>query len=130
MRVLALLALAGATILPTAASAQEVLLVNGIGGTVTWSIDGGPLIATPARKSATAAVTPGSHKLTMNAPPARGQSYSVGLTMDEEFKAEDLVAQGDRKFWCVTAVVFMNLPMVMQADPEECRKMTKGFAPE
>lgn len=124
-----MLAMAGATILPAAsATAQEVYLINGIKGTVTWSLDDGPPVVTPKGKGAFVPVTPGPHKLGMQAPPAPGQGFSVGISMDEEFKEENLVVQGDRKFWCVTAVVFMKLPMALQSEPEECRKLTKDLA--
>lgn len=129
MRVVAGLAVAGAILLsPAIAAAQEVFLVNGIGGTVTWSIDGGAPIVTPKGKGVAVPVTSGPHKLTMNAPPAPGQNFSIGLTMDADFKEEELVVQGDRKFWCYTAVVFMSLPMALPAEPKDCLKMTKGFA--
>lgn len=129
MRKLLMLAVAGAMTLPAAtAAAQEVYLINGIGGTVTWALDDGALVAAPKGKAVILPLTPGAHKLTMNAPPARGQSYSVGIVMDAEFKEEDLVVQGDRKFWCVTAVMFMSIPMAMQAKPEECARFTKDLA--
>lgn len=128
MRALWMLALAGATVLPTMATAQEVYLINGIKGTVTWSLDEGPLIVTPKGKSAVVPVTPGPHKLSMNAPPVKGQGYAIGISMDEDFKEEDLAVQGDRKFWCVTAVVFMNLPMALKAEPKDCLKFTKDLA--
>lgn len=128
MRVAVMLAVAGAMILPAAPSAaQEVYLINGIKGTVTWSLDDGPQIVTPKGKGAVVPVTPGTHKLSMMAPPARGESFSVGITANEEFKESDLVVQGERKFWCVTAVVFMTLPMALQADPEDCKKFTKDL---
>lgn len=128
MRIPVMLAVAGATILPAApAVAQEVYLINGIKGTVSWSLDDGPLVVTPKGKGAVVPVTPGKHKLTMNAPPERGQSYSIGITADEEFKEADLVIVGDRKLWCVTAVVFMSLPMALQAEPDDCRKFTKDM---
>jgi hypothetical protein len=129
MRISVMLAVAGALILQAApTAAQEVYLINGINGTVTWSLDDGPLVVTPKGKGAVVPVTPGTHKLSMTAPPARGQSFSVGITAQEEFKEADLVVQGDRKFWCVTAVVFMTLPMALQADPEDCRKFVKDLA--
>jgi len=128
MRVAVMLAVAGAMTLPAAPSAaQEIYLINGIKGTVTWSLDDGPQIVTPKGKGAVVPLTPGTHKLSMMAPPARGESFSVGITANEEFKESDLVAQGERKFWCVTAVVFMALPMALQADPEDCRKFVKDL---
>lgn len=129
MRIAVILAVVGAMALPAApTAAQEVYLINGIKGTVTWSLDDGPQIVTPKGKGAVAPVTPGTHKLSMTAPPARGQSFSIGITANEEFKESDLVTQGDRKFWCVTAVVFMSLPMALRADPEDCRKLIKDLA--
>lgn len=129
MRFAVILAAAGLVILAVSpAAAQEVYLINGIKGTVTWSLDGGALVTTSKGKRAIVPLTPGVHKLTMNAPPAPGQSYAIGISMDEEFKAADLAVQGDRSFWCVTAVVFMNIPMAIQASPEDCARFTKDLA--
>lgn len=110
------------------ASAQELIVSNGLDKPVVWTIDGGRPFKTAKRGAAVRPLTVGSHKITAS---TGGKGVSLEVSRDLELQEDNLVTLGERRFWCllVTAMDLdsMSMPLLIERRGDVCLALARDL---
>jgi hypothetical protein len=110
------------------ASAQELIVSNGLDKPVVWTIDGGPGFKTAKRGTAVRPLSAGLHKVTAS---IGNKSASVEASRDLELQEDNLVTLGERRFWCllVTAMDLdsMSMPLLIERRGDVCLALARDL---
>lgn len=129
MRMTVLLATATALLLSAgAASAQELIVSNGLDKPVVWTIDGAPGFKTAKRGTAVRPLAAGPHKVTAS---TGNKSASVEVSRELELQEDELVTLGERRFWCLLVTGMdldgMSMPLLIERRGETCLALARGL---
>ncbi len=111
-----------------AASAQELIVSNGLDKPVVWTIDGAPGFKTAKRGTAVRPLTAGPHKVTAS---TGNKSASVEVSRELELQEDELVTLGERRFWCLLVTGMdldgMSMPLLIERRGETCLALARGL---
>ncbi len=129
MRATVILAAAMSVLLPAGtASAQELIVSNGLGKPVVWTIDNEPGVKTARGKTAVRPLPAGPHRIAVS---TENKGVSLRAARELDLQEDKLVTLGERRFWCVlvTGMDFdgATMPLLVERRGDECLALARGL---